>query len=276
MSTRTETRRPVHLPSTQILAQGLLALAGGLALFASLLLGLVIGFNLYFSGQIYPGISVAGVNLSGMRPEEAQALLAQQLTYPEEGRIVFQEGDQVWIARPMDIGLYLDPQTSAMVAYQMGRQGGLIGRFINQFRAWFLGVNLPSYLVYDERVARAYLDDIAAQVEKPTVEASISVKGTEVMVLPGQVGRSVDRQATLAPLEEQLRSLTDGMLTIVVEELPPAILDASEQAQIAKRILGAPLTLTSPEAQEGETASWTFDQDSLAGMLTIERVEGEN
>jgi vancomycin resistance protein YoaR len=176
----------------------------------------------------------------------------------------------------MDIGLYLDPQTSAMVAYQMGRQGGLIGRFINQFRAWFLGVNLPSYLVYDERVARAYLDDIAAQVEKPTVEASISVKGTEVMVLPGQVGRSVDRQATLAPLEEQLRSLTDGMLTIVVEELPPAILDASEQAQIAKRILGAPLTLTSPEAQEGETASWTFDQDSLAGMLTIERVEGEN
>ncbi|MGW8250272.1 MAG: VanW family protein [Anaerolineales bacterium] len=275
MSTRIESRRPVNLPSAQIIAQGLFALVGGMALFAILLLGLVIGFNLYYSGQIYPGISVAGVNLSGLRPEEAQALLASQVTYPQDGRIVLQEGDQVWIASPKELGLYLDPQTSAMVAYQMGRQGGLVGRFADQFRAWFLGLNLPPYLVYDERVARAYLDDIAVTLELPTVEASISVKGTQVTVLPGQVGRSVDRQATLAPLESQLRSLTDGMLTIVIEELPPAILDASEQAQIAERILSAPLTLVSPDAQEGETASWTFDQESLAEMLTIERADSE-
>jgi len=276
MSTRIETRRPVHLPSAQSLAQGLLALAGGLALLAILLIGLVIGFNLYYAGQIYPGVSVAGANLSGLRPQEAQALLARQLTYPQEGRIVFQEGEQVWVANPGELGLYMDAQTSAQSAYQIGRQGGLIGRFGGQFRAWFSGVNLPPYLIYDQRVAQAYLDDIALQVELPTVEASISVTGTEVTVHPGQVGRSVDCQGTLAPLESQLRSLTDGMLTVVIEELPPAILDASEQAQIARRILSAPLELTSQEPQEGETATWTFDQESLAEMLTIERVEGES
>ncbi len=276
MSTRIETRRPVHLPSAQVLTQGLLALAGGLALLAILLIGLVIGFNLYYAGQIYPGVSVAGANLSGLRPQEAQALLARQLTYPQEGRIVFQEGEQVWVANPGELGLYMDAQTSAQSAYHIGRQGGLIGRFGGQFRAWFSGVNLPPYLVYDQRVAQAYLDDIALQVELPTVEASISVTGTEVTVHPGQIGRSVDRQGTLAPLESQLRSLTDGMLTVVIEELPPAILDASEQAQIARRILSAPLELTSPEPQEGETATWTFDQESLAEMLTIERVEGES
>ena len=275
MSTRIDTRRPVHLPSAQVLTQGLLALAGGLAMLAILLGGLVIGFNLYYAGQIYPGVSVAGANLSGLRPQEAQALLARQLTYPQEGRIVFQEGEQVWVARPGELGLYMDAQTSAQSAYQIGRQGGLIGRFSGQFIAWFSGVSLPPYLVYDERVAQAYLDDIALQVELPTVEASISVSGTEVTVLPGQVGRSVDHQVTLAPLESQLRSLTDGMLTVAIEELPPAILDASEQAQIAQRILSAPLELTSPEPQEGETASWTFDQESLAEMLTIERVEDD-
>ena len=72
----------------------------------------------------------------------------------------------MWIARPLELGLYLDPQTSAMIAYNTGRQGGLIGRIQAQFEAWYSGVNLPPYLVYDERVARAYLDDIAAQVEQ--------------------------------------------------------------------------------------------------------------
>lgn len=275
MSTRTETRRPIHLPSLQAITQILLALIGGLALFSILLVGVGIGFGVYYAGQVYPGVSVAGVNLSGLSPEEAQVLLMQHITYPDEGRIVFQEGDQVWMARPEELGLYLDPQTSAMIAYNTGRQGGLIGRITSQFNAWFSGVNLPPYLIYDERVAQAYLDDIAVQVERPTVEASISVTGTQVTVLSGQIGRRVDREATLSPLEGQLRGQTDGLVPIVMEDLPPTILDASEQAEIAQRILSAPLALTLPDAQEGETASWTFDQESLAEMLIIEREESE-
>ena len=246
---------------------------GGMALFAILLVSVVIAFDVYYAGRVYPGISVAGVNLSGLTPAEAQSLLAERLTYQNEGKIVFQEEDQIWVAHPEQVGLLLDPQTSAMTAYRTGRQGGLIGRATGQFKAWFMGVDLPPYLVYDERVAQAYLNDIAAQVERPTIEASISVKGTEVSVTPGQVGRSVDREATLAPLEEQLHSLTDGLVSVVMRESSPAILDASQQAEIARGILSAPLALTVPDAQQGETASWTFDRDSLAGMLAIERVE---
>lgn len=274
MSTRSVTHRPIHLPSALFLAQVFLAIVAGVSIFVILLGGLAVGFNVYYAGRIYPGVSVAGVNLSGLEPEEAEALLAQRVVYPQQGRIVLQEGEQVWIARPEELGLYLDPQTSAMTAYRAGRQGGLIQRTQEQFRAWFSGVDLPPYLVYDERVAQAYLNDIAAQVERPTIEASISVNGTQVTVTPGQVGRFIDHQATLAPLEAHLRSLTDGMFPVVVEEAAPAILDASEQAMIAQRILSAPLNVRVPDAQQDETAAWTFDQESLAQMLTIERVEG--
>jgi vancomycin resistance protein YoaR len=273
MTTRSDAHRPVHLPSVLVLAQGLLAILAGVLIFVILLGGLAISFNMFYAGQIYPGVSVAGVNLSGLEPEEAGALLAQRLTYPQQGRIVLQEGEQVWIARPAELGLYLDPQTSAQTAYHTGRQGGLIRRAQEQFRAWYAGVDLPPYLVYDERVAQSYLNTIASQVEKPTIEASISVTGTQVAVTPGQVGRFIDHPATLAPLEEQLRSLTDGLFPVVVVEEAPAILDASEQAEIAQRILSAPLNVRVPDAQQAETAAWTFDQESLAQMLTIERMD---
>lgn len=273
MTTRTATQRSLHLPFPVVLQGALFALLLGIILFVILILGVVIGYNVYYAGRVYPGVSVAGVDLSGLQPDQAQERLRQSLTYPQQGRIVFKEGDNIWLAHPEELGLFLDAKTSVTTAYSIGRRGGLIGSFTQQFKARFSGVNLPPYLVYDKRIARSYLDRIAAQVERPTIEAAISVKGTDVTVTPGQVGRSLDREATLAPLENQLRSLTDGIISVVIVENPPMILDASAQAEIARRILSAPLIISVPDAKEGDPGPWSFDQASLAEMLAIERVE---
>ena len=61
----------------------------GLALFAALLMLVPIYFNMKYAGRIYPGVSIAGFDLSGLRPEQAMALLSQSLDYPDRGRIVF-------------------------------------------------------------------------------------------------------------------------------------------------------------------------------------------
>ena len=182
------------------------------------------------------------------------------MTYSKQGRIVFKEGENTWIARPEELGLYLDPKTSASVAHHTGRTGNPLTRFSQQFQSWYEGKDLAPLLVLDQRVAQAYLSKIAAQMDKPTVEASISVNGTEVSVAPGQVGRSVDIPATLAPLEKQLRSLKDGIVPLVIVETPPGILDASQQAEIARNILKAPLELNVPDAQEGDPGPWVFDR----------------
>ena len=254
------------------LSQAFFAIFGGLLLFFTLLFAVVIGYDIYHAGQVYPGVSLAGVDLSGLSQDEAADLLSLNLVYPEQGRIAF-DGDQVWPAKPAELGLYLDPQTSAAAAYSVGRQGDPFTRLSNQFLAWYKGVDLPPLLVYDERIAYRYLGSIAAQVDQPTIEASLSVNGEDVVVTPGQVGRSVDVEATLAPLEAQLRSLTDGVIPVVMRETSPVILDASEQAEIAQLILSDPLILEIPDAQEGDPGPWTFDRQTLAGMMTIEIVE---
>jgi vancomycin resistance protein YoaR len=251
----------------------LIALAGGVSLFFLLLFAGVIGFDMLYAGQVYPGVSVSGVDLSGKPPGEAAALLAQQVNYHENGKIVFQEGGKVWVARPSEVGLFLDPENSALAAYSLGRRGNPVHRLLVKFEAWYWGKDLPPLMLYDERIAQQYLIGIAAQVNQPTVEASLSVNGAEVIVQPGQIGRSVDLDATLAPLQEQLSTLTDGILPVVMEETPPVILDVTEQAELARKILSAPLTLQVPDAQEGDPGPWTFEPERLAGMLTIERVE---
>jgi len=94
-----------------------------------------------------------------------------------------------------------------------------------------------------------------------------------VVVRSGQVGRNLDVPAAIQSIRGQLTTLTDGIIPLVVRETPPVILDATAQAELARRILSAPLTITVPEAISGDPGPWTFQPDELAAMLVIERVE---
>lgn len=276
MNTYIQPTRPVSLrtisPRPSPLAQAFLAVAGGMALFFVLLALFPIIYSLIYSGRIFPGVSVAGVNLAGLETPEAVALLSQKLQYPQTGRIFFQEGQKLWQATPREVGLFLDVENSVQAAYTVGRQGGLFARLRAQYQAWQDGIDLPPLLVFDERIAQGYLQGIAAQIDRPAIEASLSITGVDVVVNAGQVGRTLDIPLALEVLRAHLPSLTDGIVPLVVHESVPAILDAGAQAEIARGLLSAPLTVTVPDAGQGDPGPWTFSREELAGMLTIERV----
>lgn len=258
-----------------IFIQILASVVGGLTISAVMLVLAWVGFNAYFAGKIYPGVSVAGVELSGLTPAEASARLQNRLVYPTEGKIIFRDGEESWQASPAALGFFLDPQASALSAYGYGRILNPISRLMSQFNAWYIGTSLPPRYVFDKRIARDFLAQIAAQNDVQKVEASLSVEGTEVVVRPGQVGRLLDIEATLENLEALLQTMRDGEITLVIKEDPPIILDVEEQAAIARQILSEPLTLFVPDAREGDPGPWTFQPDALAQMITIERVASE-
>ena len=249
------------------------ALAAGALIFFLLAGALVLAFDLYFSGKIYPGVSVAGVKLSGSTVDEASSLLYQELTYPLDGKVVFQEGGRLWTAKPQELGLVFDAQSSARAAYNTGRSGDPFSRLFNQMKARRSGIDLAPQLVYDEAVAVEYVNEIARQVDKATIEASLKIEGVNVIENPGQIGRKVDVRATLASLKESMQAMTDALITVQVEEIPPHIQDVSKAAETARRIVSQPLTLYLPDPSEGEQVPWRIEADQLGRMLVFERVE---
>lgn len=257
---------------TDFILPGFTSLLGGALVFVVLLIAGVLVHDSAFAGKIYTGVSVEGIDLSGKTPAEAAALLTKQLAYPTRGRILLRDGDKLWLASPADLGFYLNPEVTAMAAQQIGRTGGPVSRVVDRFKVWYTGESLPPQYVFDERAAAAYLASLAAQTDEALVEASLGVEGTEVVVRPGKVGRSLDIPATLEGLRAQLQSLKDGEVPLVIRDLPPAILNVDEQAEVARKILSAPLVLSVPDAKEGDPGPWTFEPADLAKMLTIERV----
>ena len=242
---------------------------------AAAVLALTLGYQLAHRGEIFPGVSVGQVDLSGLTPAEAAVRLQAVYDYPQRARFILRDGERTWTATPYELGILFDPQGSARRAYQVGRRGGLFTRLGEQWRAWFRGVTLPVEMVFDQRIAAYFLDSIAAEINVPTVEASLQVDGVDVVVQRGQVGRYLNTTAVLAFLQTYGQAMVDGEVPLVVEEDPPVILDVEEQAQIVRRILSAPLTLRMPGAGEDGPGPWVIPAENLAKMLVIERVKTE-
>jgi len=257
---------------TNIFPQILAALLGGLLLFFLSIVAATSGYQFYYAGHIFPGVSVASVDISVLTPEEAALRLNQNLTYPYAGQILFRDGEKAWLAAPAQLGMVFDVGASVQSAYRVGRRGGLFGSLAAQVNAWQGGVDISPVILFDQRVAYDYLQFIAAQIDKPVVEASLTIEGTQVSDTPGQVGSLLNVDATLLNLTAQLQSFRDGEVPLVVEDQAPQILDASAEAATARQILSAPLILSIPEIQSGDPGPWVVDVQTLANMLLVTRL----
>mgnify|MGYP000147395128 CR=1 FL=1 len=245
----------------------------GVFLFLLSAFAILVGFEIWYAGRIYPGVLVGGVPVGGLTPQEAASKISQSYDYPHSGKIVLQYQEKMWSATPNQLGLFLDPENSARAAFQLGRAGSLKNRLEEQLYTWYAGHDLPPILIFDQRTAYIYLSGIAPQINKPVIEASLSLKGSEVIMRPGEIGRTLDIPANLLILSTQFNFPQDMILPLVVYETPPAILNVQEQAEQARRILSQPLTLSLPDQDQEKAGPWIFDQNKLASMLTIERVQ---
>lgn len=260
---------------TPIFPQVVAAFISGVVLFLVLIIGWTLGYQLLYAGRIFPGVSVAGVDLSGLTPSDAAIRLSETLAYPINGKVLFRDGEKAWVATPAQLGMVFDPSSSAMTAYRLGRSGGLFGALSGQVRAGGAGVKVPPVIVFDQRVAVQYLNQIATQINQPVVEASLDLEGTNVVAQPGQVGRELKTDATLIYLGAQLQTFSDGEVPLVVQEIQPQILDVSAQADAARQILSQPLTLVMPNAAEGDPGPYIYNPEVVANLLTVQRVQND-
>ena len=244
-----------------------------LAIFFVLILGTIVGYQLLYSGKIYPGVTIGGVPVGGMKPEEAQLQLSANLTYPINGQIIFVDGENSWQYTPMDLGFLLDTKSSVEEAFAYGRVS-FFQRLKTQFNTFYYGHEIAPQFVYDERITHTVLEQIRTETDLETIEATLKIEGAEVVTTPGQHGRELNSEATIEALLPYLIGYQNVSLQLPVEDRPAMIVDANEQAEMAREALRQDFTIRAPDGGS-HGGPWTITKESLASMLTLSRVEGE-
>jgi vancomycin resistance protein YoaR len=261
-ATRTDTSSTSLLPLA-VLHLGQLVFAA----FLTFILGslaFALGMRLLFLGQAYPGVSAAGIAMAGMDRMQVEVVLAEHLSYARSGTVLFTDGERQYPAKPIQVGLTIDTAAMADEVIGIGREGPFLRQIEDQLRAWGEGRTIPILARFDQSTAQGYLAQLAGQVDRPQIEASLNLDGVEVQMRNGQVGRELDIPATIADLTPAVTQLVDVHVPLVINETPPMVLDASDQAALARQIVSEPLVITAPDA-----GPWVFEPPALASMLRI-------
>ena len=166
--------------SSSAFVRGIFILLGGLIAGIILFFGAVAFYQNNYHEKIYRGVSIDNVDVGGMTRQEAAEKLEREIRYPFDSSFRFIYQDKVWEATAPELGFH--PQTDVMtkMAYDIGRQGGLMDQISTQIYTVLHGMKIQPAFLFDERVAFNYITNMAEEIDTPMEDPSIVLQGSEV------------------------------------------------------------------------------------------------
>ena len=149
-------------------------------------------------GVIYPGVSVAGKDLSFKSRAEARDILSGLKT---ERSFVVQVGDKTFSASNSDLGAKYDLETTLDLAYESGHSTPLpVLGIINVNKSGQLGY---AYWINQDQL-KQFTSKVVSAVGRDPVNATLKVVEGNLEVVPDQDGYRVDQKA-LTNLIQKIR-----------------------------------------------------------------------
>jgi vancomycin resistance protein YoaR len=242
-----------------------------LAVIMLVLLGIAGGItSVYrsYEGRIYPNVSIQGIAVGEMTPEQAESALRLRYAAFLRQPVVITYGDRQWTPTLDELGMTFDFRGAVDAAYNAGRGRGVVDDVRELAAIWQHGLDVPLHVSYDETRAQAYLTQLAREIERAPADAQVRLDGAQIAIVGAVIGRQVLVDATLAHVSQQLQAFVPATIPLQTREIPPRLDDATVAAARAQieTILQGPLTLRVGKNEY----EWTVAD--LADMIIINRV----
>ncbi len=239
---------------------------GGTVVIVALLAGLgsCLAFGTSLNGKLYDNVYVNEQNIGGLTPDAARVALNARLAPYLDAPITLTNNGTQWMPKLADLGMRVNINRTVDEAYRAGRSGGPLGRL---WRAVEMKQGakqyVPLYLQVNEQTLATYLDGAQAQLGTLQRDASVAVKGNQIVVTPGTDGTKLDRDALEQQLLDNTAHLRPVSLALPVTFAKPTITtETAEQAKArAEALVGLPLSLTFNDKK------WDVSRDELVGAL---------
>jgi vancomycin resistance protein YoaR len=221
--------------------------------------------ELWLADRVLPGVYAWDVDLGSLTRSEAIDHLGASFQYPADRHMVLRYGEQTWSVAPADLGTQIDLVATVDAALKVGHQGDLLTRLEEQFDVLVNGRLVAPVLTFDPGRGAIFLSQIARQVNHPLRNATLSLgDDLRVDIIPGQIGREVDEEATREALIQRVAAFAGGEVTLIVRESEPLLADLNTAQVEVQRVLSTPIILTAPGFEP-----WTIEPAILATWLIL-------
>ncbi len=160
------------------------------------------------SDKVCKGVYIVGVDLSGMRKQQAGDILQKMAQSRMNGRISISVLDQKWSAAASDLGVKVDWHKSLEDAMQVGRRSNILTRLTDILSGPTDSKQIPLAMKCDESVLRRTIIKMANVIDRPAKNASLDLSSGSISVLPEQDGIKLDREASADSISKALTTGT--------------------------------------------------------------------
>lgn len=221
-----------------------------------------------YQGRIFPGVSIGGVAVGGLAPKEAAERLAAAGLVPTS-TLTLRAAEREWTQAPGELGLVFDARATLAAAYALGRDAATPRALVEMFRARLGGQAIVPVVMVNEEQLAAAMARLAAEFDRPAVDAGIRIEGATVAAVPPITGRALDQTGNVRALATAAQGRWPVPAQVLAfDEVAPAVADASAVVDAARALLAQPVTLRAGEK------TWSLPSETLAPMLTTEVADG--
>jgi vancomycin resistance protein YoaR len=230
----------------------------------------MVGLGLYasaYSGRIYQGVRVAGVDLGGLSPTDARASLERTFATYAGTPLTLAAGNQTFQITPSQAGAELNSDATVAAAMAWGREGSVWDQSRAWARALLQGVVIAPVVTVNPTAARDSLAAIAPDIVKPAVDATLTFDPSgHPEVVPDVTGVQLDYAATTSLMTDRIANFAGGPVSLVTHDDLPRVTATSLQSNLPQALaaVDAPLVVTAGESV------WHVPAAALQPLLSID------
>ena len=154
--------------------------------------------------KIINGISIAGIDVSGLSKEEAKVKIDDIYQNKKEREIEIQYQDYEATLNPTLMEVNYEIEKSLEEAFLIGRGDNI---FINNYDILFSFVkkrNIDVNMTLNEEVTKQSIEDIGVNLPGVIIESSYAVEEDELIITKGKEGVSIQTEELLTKVKREL------------------------------------------------------------------------
>ena len=213
------------------------------------------------SDKIISGISILGIDVSGLTQDEANTKTAENLNSILETNLVFNHNGILYNVLPSQLECSYDITKAVNEAYSCGRNGNI---FVNNFdilNTLINKVNINVDFSYNNDLYESVVSQMNANFEDGIKQSSYTIDGNNLIITSGKAGNVIKSEELRNLIIDKLTSVdynTDS-IEVPVEEVQPDGIDIDKiHSEIYKEATDAYYT-TDPYAVYPSSSGLDFD-----------------
>ena len=180
--------------------------------------------------KIISGVTIKGVEVSGLTKEEAIAKLQTVYSEKMKNNIMLQYEELESELNPTLMEVNYNVEKAVNEAYSLGRDGNI---FINNYHILGTLIGKKDFdvdMTMNEETTKQTINDIGANLPGIMMESSYSIEEDELIIIRGKEGVVISTDTLLSEVKEMLNDIheTENVIEIPVETKTPQEIDVDK------------------------------------------------